>query len=325
MSEMPTKERVLRALLAAQGEISGNALARSLGLSRSGVWKAIEQLRQDGYAIDAATKRGYRLMEEGNVLSRATLEKHMLPGEIGTGMEIHGELASTNDRAKALALQGAAHGTIVLANRQSAGRGRFGRVFHSPEGSGVYFSCVLRPGIPAERAVLVTAMAAVAVARTMESLADVKAGIKWVNDVYIGDRKACGILCEAGMDFESGQLDYVVMGIGVNVGFMEFPEELREIATSLSNACGRAVSRPRFIAELVNQLNLLYPQLDAGGFMEEYRARSNVIGREVEVFRGSERYPARAIAISDGGSLIVRRTDGSEQQLHSGEISLKLR
>ena len=260
-----------------------------------------------------------------DVLSHAALKKLLLPGAIGAELEIHDMLASTNDRAKELAISDAPHGTVVLAKQQSAGRGRFGRVFHSPEGSGVYFSCILRPQLPAERAVMLTCMAAVAVAQAMEALADVDAKIKWVNDVYLGGRKACGILCEAGLDFASGKMDYVVMGIGVNVGFVEFPEELQEIATSLSNHCERAVSCTRFIAELVNRLNALYPLLETGGFMEEYRRRSNVIGRQVEVHRGGEHYPALAIDISADGNLIVRKADGSEESLHSGEISLKLR
>ena len=260
-----------------------------------------------------------------DVLNRVALAQYILPGAIGAEIEIHDALASTNDRAKELALAGAPHGTVVLAKRQSAGRGRFGRVFHSPDGSGVYFSCILRPEIPADRAVMLTCMAAVAVAQAMEALSDVDAKIKWVNDVYLGSQKACGILCEAGLNFESGKMDYVVMGIGVNVGFMEFPEELREIATSLSNHCGHAVSRTRFIAELVNRLNALYPLLETGGFMAEYSRRSNVIGRQVEGHRGGEHYPATAIAISDEGNLIVRRPDGSEESLHSGEISLKFR
>lgn len=262
---------------------------------------------------------------KNDILDRAALAQHLLPGEIGVEIEIHDELASTNDRAKELALSGAPHGSIVLAKRQSAGRGRFGRVFHSPEGSGVYFSCILRPQIPAGRAVMLTCMAAVAVAQAMKALADVDAKIKWVNDVYLGNRKACGILCEAGLDFESGRMDYVVMGIGVNVGFMEFPEELQGIATSLSNHCGHAVSRTRFIAELVNRLNALYPLLETGGFMEEYSGRSNVIGRQVEVHRGGEHYPATATAITEDGNLVVRKADGNEESLHSGEISLKFR
>lgn len=322
-----TKERILRALLAAQGEVSGEALADALGVSRSAIWKAVEQLRQDGHDIAAVTRRGYRLMGAADVLSTAEIEKYRLSGEIGENIELHPRLHSTNDRAKELALQGCPHGTTVLAEQQSGGRGRFGRVFHSPSGSGVYMSCVLRPKLSANRAVILTGMAAVAVARAIERVADVRASIKWVNDVYIGARKVCGILCEAGLDFESGQMQYVVAGIGVNVGRMEFPEELQPIATSISNECGANVGRSRFTAELLNELNRLYPALERGdfGFMEEYRARSNVLGREVEVLRGNERYPAKAVDIDDAGSMIVRCMDGSEQTLHSGEISLKLK
>ena len=189
----------------------------------------------------------------------------------------------------------------------------------------MYISFVLRPPLPAERAVLITSMAAVAVARAVERVADVEAKIKWVNDVYLGEKKTCGILCEAGMDFESGQLQYVVAGIGVNVGPMEFPEELAGVATSISNACGCAVGRSRFCAELINEMNALYPQLESGAFMAESRARSNVIGRDIVVLRGEERYPATAVDIDDRGNLLVRREDGSEAVLQSGEISVRFR
>lgn len=258
---------------------------------------------------------------------RRELCPESLDGRIGCQIELHDEIGSTNDRAKELALQGCAHGTVVLAERQNGGRGRFGRVFHSPAGSGVYLSCVLRPRLPADRAVMLTCMAAVAVARVVGEVAAVQAEIKWVNDVYISGRKVCGILCEAGMDFESGQLGYVVAGIGVNVGSMEFPDELKDIATSISNECGVQLGRNGFVAALLRQLNRLYSALEQGdfGFMEEYRARSNVLGRDVEVLCGCERYHATAIAIDDEGSLIVRDMDGRERTLHSGEISLKLK
>lgn len=250
-----------------------------------------------------------------------------LSGGIGSQIELHAQLGSTNDRARELALNGCVHGMAVLAEQQSGGRGRFGRVFHSPAGSGVYLSCVLRPKLPADRAVLLTCMAAVAVARAIEDIAEVQAQIKWVNDVYIDGRKVCGILCEAGMDYENACLRYAVAGIGVNVGRMEFPDELKDIATSISNACGREVSRNAFAAALLGQLNRLYAALEEGdlGFMQEYRSRSNVLGRDVEVLCGSRRYPAKAIAISDDGSLIVEDRQGRQQLLHSGEISLKLK
>lgn len=268
-------------------------------------------------------------------LSAAEIKKELcrglcqepLAGGIGSHIELHSLLGSTNDRAKQLALQGCPHGTVVLAEQQSGGRGRFGRVFHSPAGSGVYLSCVLRPSLPADRAVLLTCMAAVAVARAIEEAAQVQAQIKWVNDVYISGRKACGILCEAGMDFENGRLRYAVAGIGVNVGQMVFPDELKPIATSISNACGRAVSRNAFVAALLRQLNRLYAELEEGnlGFMQEYRSRSNVLGCEVDVLCGSDCYPATAVAISDEGSLIVEDQQGRRHALHSGEISLRLK
>lgn len=260
-----------------------------------------------------------------DMLNPEDIRKWRADGEIGAEMEIHDEMVSTNTRARELAAQGAPHGTAVLARRQTGGRGRFGRSFYSPDGSGLYISFILRPNLPADRAVMLTSMAAVAVARAMERVADVKAKIKWVNDVYLGTKKACGILCEAGIDFESGRMQYVVAGIGVNVGSMDFPPELDEIATSLSNACGQEISRSRFCAELMNELNALYPLLESGAFMDEYRARSNVIGRDITVLRGDERYSATAVDIDDSGSLIVRREDGSEAALHSGEISVRFR
>ena len=256
-------------------------------------------------------------------LNMQEIARWLVPGEIGSLIEIHAQIDSTNTRAKELAAQGAPHGTTVLALRQSAGRGRFGRNFYSPQDSGLYISFILRPEISADRAVMLTTMAAVAVARTMEKLAGVEAHVKWVNDVYLGTKKACGILCEAGLDFESGKMQYVVAGIGVNVGPMDFPEELRDIATSVSNECGERIHRGRFCAELINELNALYPQLENGAFMAEYRSRSNVIGRDVFVLRGSERYPAHVVDIDDEGSLVVCRPDGRQETLHSGEISLR--
>lgn len=322
---MAIRDEVLRVLLGAEGVVSGSALARELGVSRNAVWKAIEQLRGEGYGIEAATNRGYRLASAPEALTLPEIERWRAPGAIGARMEIHDEIDSTNRRAKELALAGAPHGTAVLARRQSGGRGRFGRSFFSTEGTGVYISLVLRPEMNADRAVMLTSLCAVAVARAAEKVCggEIEAKIKWVNDVYVNGRKVCGILCEAGLDFESGQMQYVVAGIGVNVGPMVFPDELKEIATSLSNECGHAVARSRFCAELLNEMNALYPQLDSGEFMAENRARSNVLGHEVIVLRGGERYPALAEDIDDAGSLIVRTPDGEHKRLRSGEVTLR--
>jgi len=321
---MSTMNDVLRVLLEESNSISGERLARRLGLSCNAVWKAVEQLRSEGYVIEAVTNRGYRLAEQPDRVSEPEIERWIGEGEIGRRLEVHTQLDSTNIRAKLLAAQGAPHGFMVCADSQTSGHGRFGRPFFSPPHTGVYVSYVLRPSLPAEKAVSITSMAAVAVARAIEALADVDVKIKWVNDLYIGGRKVSGILCEASIDFESGQLEYVVLGIGVNVARMDFPPELKAIATSIGNECGAQVSRSHLIAEISSQLNALYPQLESGEFMRENRERSNVIGRDVTVVRGGERFDAHVMDIDGQGRLVVRAEQGI-LRIGAGEVSLKLR
>lgn len=320
---MSTKNDVLSALLNEETSISGERLARKLGISRNSVWKAIEQLRADGYAIDAVTNRGYRLIDMPDRITEPEILKWTTSSIMGKRIEAHDRLDSTNIRAKQLAAQGAPHGFLVCADSQSGGRGRFGRSFFSPKHSGVYITYILRPAIPAEQAVMITSLAAVAVARAIEALCDVEVKIKWVNDLYIGGKKVCGILCEAGMDFESGMLDYVALGIGINVAKMTFPESLQDIATSIGNECGQNISRSRLIAEISNQLDAMYPQLETGAFMAESKARSIVIGRDVTVLRGGDTFSAHVLDIDEQGRLVLR-TEAGISRLGAGEISLKI-
>lgn len=321
---MSLKNDVLKTLMEAGEAVSGSVLARNMKVTRNAVWKAVEQLRDDGYEIEAVTNKGYRLAAVPDVISETGI-RSWLREENGTvGMEIHKTIGSTNTRAKELAAQGAPHGFIVAADSQTGGRGRFGRQFFSPEGAGVYVSFILRPRMSAEKAVMITSMAAVAAARAIEKLVKVDVKIKWVNDLYINDRKVCGILSEASMDFESGQLEYAVLGIGVNVGSIDFPEELKSIATSVFNETGVSISRNQLIAEISNQLEELWEGLEAAAYMDEFRSRSNVIGRQVVVVRGSERFEAEAVDIDEQGRLVIRSEAGIEH-VGSGEISLKLK
>lgn len=318
---MTTKDAVLTALME-NGSVSGEQLAEGLGVSRNAVWKAITQLRDEGHVIDGGTNRGYRLTNDGEILTEAGILRALTTQRLGRSVEFHREIDSTNRRAKALAAEGAPEGTLVCARKQTGGRGRFGRSFHSPENGGVYLSLILRPKLPAEQAVMLTSMTAVAVAHAIERLADVRAEIKWVNDLYVNGRKVCGILCEAGMDFESGQLEYAVVGIGVNAAKMEFPTELASIATSLGNECGEFVSLNRLTAEICNCMEEEYTHLAEGRFMAESRVRSNVIGRNIVVLRGDERFPARALDIDDQGGLVIETKEGI-QTVRSGEISIR--
>lgn len=319
---MSTKEMVLAALQEAEGFVSGEALATALQISRNAVWKAIGQLREDGLEIEAVTNRGYRWINTDARVTEAGIRRWLTAKQIGNNIQVHDVIDSTNTHAKGLAALGAPHGMLVCARSQTGGRGRFGRHFHSPDAGGIYMSLILRPQLPADRAVMTTSMVAVAVAQAVEKLADVDVKIKWVNDLYAQGKKICGILCEAGMDFESGQLDYVVVGIGVNTSPTEFPEEIREIATSVGNVCGHDISKSRLIAEICNNIEAMLPQLADGSFMAENRRRSNVIGHDIVVLRGGERFPAHAIGIDDEGSLVVETAEGV-QTVHSGEVSVR--
>lgn len=303
-------------------EVSGERMAERLGVSRNAVWKAMALLRRDGYEIEAVTNRGYRLVSVPEKLAEAEIRRALTTREIGREMEIHDRLDSTNNRAKALAAAGAPHGFLVAADSQSGGRGRMGRSFFSPGRCGVYMSVILRPDCAPERAPLLTSLAAVAAARAIESLADAEVKIKWVNDLYIGGRKTCGILSEAGLGMEAGKLDWAVVGIGINTARTEFPDELKQIATSIGNETGAAPERNRLIAEVCNRLEEMYGQLETGEFLAESRRRSNVIGREVLVMESGKQYPAEALDIDDQGRLVIRTEEGVST-LGFGEVSLR--
>ena len=207
---IPTKQALLQALSGAEGRyISGEQLAQTLGVSRAAIHKAAAALTTQGYTLEAAPRRGYRLLGGDPFCADAV-------GEYPAPVYVHERLDSSNQTAKRLALAGAPHGTLVLAGQQSAGRGRMGRRFESPAGKGIYLSLVLRVPVPASKALGVTVGAAVAVARAVQKLCGIELGIKWVNDLYYQGKKVCGILTEAGTSVESGLLEWLVVGIGLN-------------------------------------------------------------------------------------------------------------
>lgn len=223
---------------------------------------------------------------------------------------------STNLKVKEMAEHGAAEGVTLIVDRQTGGRGRMGRQFHSPEG-GLYLSTLLRPADPDPGHI--TCCAAVAAARAIESLCDANIDIKWVNDLFLNGRKVAGILAE-GVFAPDGTLTAVVLGIGINVGEMTFPDDLQSIATSLGNE-GFALTREDLAAAFLNELTEILHDPTA---MEEYRRRNLVLGRQVTVMRGGETYPATAEAITDEGHLLVRDEQGNTRELFSGEVSVRL-
>lgn len=315
---MTTKDQVLAYLLdSPDEEISGEKLARRIGVSRAAVWKAVDALRHDGHDIQAGSNRGYRLSGERDIVSEAGIRAALKTGRIGARLEVHPVIDSTNSRARALAQDGAPEGTVVIARGQTGGRGRLGRSFHSPADSGIYMSVILRPQVTAERAVLITALCAAAVAKAIENLSGASCGIKWVNDIFIGGKKACGILCEAEAELESGRLKWVVAGIGINVSRAEFPQELKDIATSIANETGREIPKNLLIAEICRQLET---RLDGGGeFIDEYIGRSIAVGRRVTVACGDGTYEALVTGVTRDCALELSTAYGP-RTLKSSEI-----
>ncbi|MBO4831388.1 MAG: biotin--[acetyl-CoA-carboxylase] ligase, partial [Oscillospiraceae bacterium] len=278
---MPTKDSVLELLEKNRGAyISGAAAADALGITRTAVWKAVKVLQDEGYEITAATNKGYMLAEDSDVLS-PSLIKQLLDGAIPPErIEVSRCVSSTLDVAKKLAEQGAPEGTVIIAQEQTAGRGRRGRKFFSPRDTGVYISILLRPALPAERAVLITTATAVAACDAIESVTGVSAGIKWVNDIFVSGKKVSGILTEASYSMESGCLDYAALGIGLNVYPPKggFPEEIAGTAGSILRS-RQPDARSRLAAAFVRRFMEIYADLDSAGFVDEYRRRSVVIGK----------------------------------------------
>jgi BirA family biotin operon repressor/biotin-[acetyl-CoA-carboxylase] ligase len=320
----PGSEEMVLAFLAEAGDefVSGEAISDKLGLSRAAVWKHVESLRAQGYRIDAVSARGYRLAGVPDRLGALELRPLLATHDVGQVLHWFEEVASTNDVAKALAEKGAAHGEVVVAEAQTAGRGRRGRVWASPPRRNVYLSVVLRPELPPARAAELTLVASVALCEAMRQ-ADVAAAIKWPNDLLVGGRKVAGILLE--MAAEPDQVQWLVLGMGVNVNARaeDFPEEVRPLATSMAIERGGPVSRALFTAAALTRLEEWLDRHAAEGFAparEAWRSMSDTLGREVRVRMAGERdLEGIAEDVDDAGALLVRAGDRVERVL-AGDV-----
>jgi len=314
-------------ILVENGEnyVSGATLAKELLVSRNAVWKAVESLRLEGYDISAVTNKGYRLNKSGANLSQAGISGYIKTAGV-FDIEVRKSVTSTNTILQEMAAKGAPEGFVLAAEEQTAGRGRQGRGFHSPASSGVYFSVLLKPCSKACDAALITSAAAVAAAQAIEEITGVSVGIKWVNDLFLRQKKVCGILTEATFGMESGLIENIVLGIGINVTRPEkgFSGTLEDVATVLvEKSDGNENTRCRLIAATLDNLWKYYQNLTRRDFLEEYRKRSIVLGRDIFVLSGDKKTPAHALAIDDECRLIVRYENGGTDTLNSGEVSIK--
>ncbi len=320
---MSTKEKVMEELLNSDDYISGEALAHKLGVGRNSIWKAVKQLQEEGVDIQAVNNKGYILKSTGNILNREII-KNFLDKSDNRDIIVLDETDSTNNYAKELARKGAKNATAVIADCQTAGKGRMGRSFCSPHGTSIYLSIILRPETDMETSQLITSCAAGAAAQAIDKVCGTDVKIKWVNDLFLNGKKICGILTEASVNFESGQPEYAVVGIGINVKSIKniFSQELINVATSIEDETGIVPSRAEIIAEILKNMDKLTKNLSDTAFMDEYRKRSFIIGRRVSVSKFDSEKNALAIGISDNAGLIVRYDDGTEETLNSGEARI---
>lgn len=356
---MSTRGSVLKALEENKGAaISGEELANRLSISRAAIWKAIQELRREGYRIDAITNKGYCLATDSDVLSAEGILPYVKVdstavsgGSMADRIHVFKSIDSTNLTAKKMALDGAPAGTVVIAEEQTKGRGRMGRSFYSPPAGGIYMSFILAPRFDTSKSVLITTAASVAVCKAIEEATGISCRIKWVNDIYKDEKKICGILTEAVTDFESGHIEYIVLGIGINYNTPKsaFPKEISGVAGSLfedapidansKDACNTALheiakqsTRNRLIAEVINQILAINERLESRDFIPEYKRRSFVLGKEILIIPTAgpdgernlkDGIPATAVDIDGDGGLVVRHTDGSLQTLNTGEVSIR--
>lgn len=325
---MSLKQNVLKVLEENKGQsISGNKLAKELSVTRTSIWKAINSLRNDGYIIDAVTNKGYCLVPYNKIVSAESIYPFLLGKAKNFHIDYQDKVTSTNLLAKELALNGAKEGTIIIANEQTNGKGRLGRSFYSPANSGVYLSIILRPNLNIEDTLLITTSIAVAVAKAIDDVASVNTGIKWVNDIFIKDKKVCGILTEGAINFENGGLNYAIVGIGINLFESDFPEDIKNIAGSVFGIQDKEQTSSitsKLIAKVLNNIGDAMDSLHDRTYLDEYRKKSILIGKEIKILNNKNIEYGKAIGIDDNAGLLVEDTNGTIITLSSGEVSVRL-
>lgn len=311
---------------AGQQYLSGETISRELNVSRTAVWKHIQALKEEGYVFEAATRLGYRLVSAPDRLSKEKLGEALKTKLLGRSVHIFDEVDSTQNVAQRLVREGAPEGTLVLAERQTAGRGRLGRHWHSPKGKGIYMSLVVKPDIPLHLIPHMTLLAAVALSRAVrQTVPGVSPGIKWPNDLLLRGRKISGILMESSAENEALQVIVAGVGISCNLEADDYPEELKDKATSLLIESGAKVEREALIAAFLYQLEelfTLYREQGFGPIRTLWEASSVTIGRQVRMIAHGGVYEGEALGLDEWGGLTIRMADGTVKTVYSADTEL---
>lgn len=323
---MSIKNKVLNYLEKKDGEfVSGQQLADTFNVSRTAIWKAISELRKEGAFINAITNKGYYLVRESAKLSLESLEKELPDYNISYFKEIN----STNTYLKSIINEDNTKKILVVSSKQLKGRGRLNRVFESPDG-GIYFSLLIESHNNNDDNLLITSIAAVAISRALKKVCNINTQIKWVNDIYIDDKKVCGILTEGIIDMEGGRISSMVVGIGINFStpIDQFPKDLRDIVTSIyknDNSIPKNINRNILVKEIVNEINNIWDKLPNKDFLNEYREKSNVINKYVNLYNKDNNVEKAYVkTINDKAHLVVELDNGEEREIGSGEVSIRV-
>lgn len=319
------KKEILRLLRQSEGYVSGQELCNRFGVSRTAVWKVINQLKEAGYEIEAQSNKGYHIVSAPDVMDEAELNSIRKTNWAGCEIQYFDQIDSTNTKAKELAEKGYPSGTLVVADKQSAGKGRRGRSWESPSGSGIFMTLMIKPEINPNNASMLTLVAALAVARAISEVTKLNAQIKWPNDIVINGKKICGILTEMSAQFD--YINHIVIGIGINVHNETFPEEINHIASSLMlESNGGHFHRADIIEKILEYFEVYYEQYleteDLSKLVPEYNSLLVNMQKEVKVLDPKDPFEGKAMGITKSGELIVDTWE-SRKLVSSGEVSVR--
>lgn len=319
------KEELINILEKSDTYVSGQELCEKFGVSRTAVWKAIKQLEKEGYLIEAVNNKGYRLLQNDEMMSGTEIARYMETKLIGQNLAFFQEIDSTNLVIKKMAEEGAPEGTLAVADMQTAGRGRRGRTWASPAGEAIYMSFLLRPDCTPDRASAITLVCALAVVEAIREIGLKDCGIKWPNDIVANGKKVCGILTE--MSAELDGINYVVPGIGINVNQEGFEGDFAAHATSLYLELGHKINRSKLISRIMfffeENYELFKKTYDLSFLVDKYNKFSANCGKEVRVLDPKGEYTGIATSINEQGELLVKKEDGTIVQVYAGEVSVR--
>ena len=323
------RTKILNLLREKNEYISGQEICERFGVSRTAIWKYIEALRKEGYTIEAARNKGYRLIDTyPKIYNRPEIEAALKTRVMGCPCVLFDEIGSTNNEAKRLEREGYGHGTLVVAKKQTAGRGRRGRVWDGNDAENIYFTLLLKPDFQPDKAPELTVVMAIAVAMAIrEAYPEIRdeVGIKWPNDILIRGKKVCGILTE--LSAERGYIHSVIVGVGINFGLQEFNKEYADRATSIEKEVGRASSRAELVGKILTTFESYYDEFVEAVSLARLKGVYEKLlvnkGCEVKVLDPNGEYEGKALGIDETGRLLVEKKDGSVEAVYSGEVSVR--